>query len=646
MKSNSIFRRHLCFSFAFLASLTFVNAGLVRPAGANDNPTAADALKLKPTQSRVEYDTPPIADQEKCTVKTLNTSAARGWLVLDPDGILLRRFLDTNQDNKLDRWCYYKNGVEVYRDIDENFNGVADQHRWLGTSGIRWGIDKDEDGAIDQWRMISAEEVTAEIVAAIQDSDVKRFQRILLTEDELESLGLGEAQTEEIEQKLEAAQRNFNDFVRAQDAIDEDTSWLHFGGTRPGLIPAGTDGSTKDLMVYDNVAAIIESGGTHSQLSIGTLIRVGDTWRAIELPEEAIDGQASTNGGLFYQASLTRVEDETQPDIPSGVDTQSQELLEEYDEIDRQLAATTNRTEIARLNGRRADLLILLANAARDNDNRMNWIRQFADTVSGAYQTGEYPQGLAKLAEVERQLRNSRADKSYIAYVHYRYMNAVYTRDIQADDADLAKIQTEWLQSLSDFVKEYPSSEHAADAMLQLALAEEFAGEDQKAIAWYQQIVRSFPQTPVSEKATGAQRRLTSVDKVVEIRGESLEGDTIATRNYRGKVVVVHYWASWCQLCKDEFQVLKEMQAKYGRQGLVLIGINLDSDKQTANAQMEASPLPWPQLHEDGGLDGRLANELGIVTLPTMLLLDKQGKVVRRNMTAAELDNELRRLLR
>ena len=46
-------------------------------------------------------------------------------------------------------------GIEVYRDVDSNFNGKADEYRWLGTAGSRWGIDDNEDGRIDSWKTIS-----------------------------------------------------------------------------------------------------------------------------------------------------------------------------------------------------------------------------------------------------------------------------------------------------------------------------------------------------------------------------------------------------------------------------------------------------------------------------------------------------------
>ena len=54
---------------------------------------------------------------------------------------------------------------------------------------------------------------------------------------------------------------------------------VQFSGNKPGVVPAGTDGSTKDLRVYENVVAIVETAGKHGQVQIGTLVQVGDCWR-------------------------------------------------------------------------------------------------------------------------------------------------------------------------------------------------------------------------------------------------------------------------------------------------------------------------------------------------------------------------------
>lgn len=154
-------------------------------------PTIDQALKLTPVQKDVDYDIPAPGDIAKCTIKAEKVGGQTGWVVRSPSGQILRQFVDTNGNNVVDRWSYFKDGVEVYRDIDENFNGKADQHRWFNTSGSRWGLDPNEDGKINSWKIISPEEVTAEVVMAIRDKDTARFNRLLITEPEIKALGLG-----------------------------------------------------------------------------------------------------------------------------------------------------------------------------------------------------------------------------------------------------------------------------------------------------------------------------------------------------------------------------------------------------------------------------------------------------------------------
>ena len=139
-------------------------------------PTAAQALQLKPVQKDVEYDHARRRRNRKMhdqagEIRRQNRLGGEE----QPPGRCCAIFVDTNADNTVDQWSYYKDGVEVYRDIDSNHNGKADQCRWLNTAGTRWGFDKNEDRTIDVWQMISPEEVSAEVVAALRDADVARF---------------------------------------------------------------------------------------------------------------------------------------------------------------------------------------------------------------------------------------------------------------------------------------------------------------------------------------------------------------------------------------------------------------------------------------------------------------------------------------
>jgi thiol-disulfide isomerase/thioredoxin len=608
--------------------------------------TPEQALKLVPVQKDVAYDVPEPAEVAQCTIKAERTGTGTGWVVRDAAGVVLRRFIDSNGDDVVDTWCYYQNGIEVYRDIDSTHNGKADQHRWLNTAGSRWALDNDEDGRIDSWKAISAEEVTAEVVAALRQRDAERFARLLLTAEELKSLGLSDERTRELAQKLGAAKAQFAAVARQAQGISPKTVWLHFGGTQPGLVPAGTDGSTKDLLVYENVTCLVETDGKHGQVRIGTLAQVGSVWRLIEAPSLVDDGDAAAAGeaGNFFRTSLAKTPETTAPRIDAS-DEKLQKLLAELEALDK---ATSNNAALdvqIRAHEKRGDILEQLAEASSDPKDKAQWLQQLADTLSVAAQSGGYAKGVERLKELQEKVAADGTDPALAAYVKFRYLTADYGLSLQSPKADFAKIQTDWLKNLKEYVNDYPKSPDAAEALLQLAIAEEFAGQEDAALVWYRRIVTEFPSAAPAKKAAGAITRLDSVGKPIRLAGATTTGGNVNIDAYRGKVVLVHYWATWCEPCLADLAKIKELYAKYGRAGFAPIGVNLDTSRSDAVSYLEQHKLPWPQLYEPGSLDGRLANELGILTLPTMLLLDRKGRVVNRNIHATELENEVKKYL-
>ncbi|MGE3821068.1 MAG: TlpA family protein disulfide reductase, partial [Isosphaeraceae bacterium] len=93
-------------------------------------------------------------------------------------------------------------------------------------------------------------------------------------------------------------------------------------------------------------------------------------------------------------------------------------------------------------------------------------------------------------------------------------------------------------------------------------------------------------------------------------------------------------------------QLLKVYQ-KYQGQGFEILGVNLDNDREDLDAFLKENPLPWAQIFEPGGIErSRFATEFGIIALPTMILVDGQGKVVNKNIrSAAELERQLEKTL-
>jgi thiol-disulfide isomerase/thioredoxin len=607
-------------------------------------PTPQEALSLIPVQKDVAYDLPAKAEIATCTVDVETAGGLSGWVVRTEAGQLLRRFLDTNGDNKVDQWCYYKDGIEVYRDIDGDFNGKADQYRWLGTAGTRWGIDRDEDGRIDAWKVISAEEVTAELVAALRDRDAERFRLLLLSPQELASLGLGSRQAAELEERIAAAARQFAAEAARQRVVTAKSEWVHFGANRPGVIPAGTDGSTKDLVVYDNVTAVVETEKKHGQLVVGTLVRVGEAWRLIDLPRSLQAEGSAPAVGYFFQASFAaRPEADALPPAASQISPELRRLAEDLERLDKEIVAA-KPAEQSKLHARRADLLERMVATAPPADRTL-WIKQYAETVAAAVQAGAFPDGVARLQKLLESVPQEKDAAELVPYVKFRLMTAQYHLGFSQPDADLEKVHREHQEQLQQFVHDYPQSPDAAEAMLQLAISAELAGKTNEALDWFRRIAKDFPDSDLRAKAQGAQRRLEAVGKPLPLAGKTLDGRSLDLASLKGKVVLVHYWATWAEPCLADLATIKALFAKYGNQGFVPVGVNLDGDPKQALEYVRQQRLAWPHLYEAGGLDSPLASQLGVLTLPTMLLIGKDGRVVHRNLSAAELDAELKKLL-
>ena len=90
--------------------------------------------------------------------------------------------------------------------------------------------------------------------------------------------------------------------------------------------------------------------------------------------------------------------------------------------------------------------------------------------------------------------------------------------------------------------------------------------------------------------------------------------------------------------------LLRDFYAKKGGRDFDIIGVCLDDDPAAAKQYLAQNKFPWKQIYETGGLDGRLANEMGVITLPLMILVDQKGNVANQNVHVAELDAELAKL--
>ncbi len=110
-----------------------------------------------------------------------------------------------------------------------------------------------------------------------------------------------------------------------------------------------------------------------------------------------------------------------------------------------------------------------------------------------------------------------------------------------------------------------------------------------------------------------------------------LEGEPISLADYRGKVVLLDFWAVWCGPCIGEMSNVKGVYEKYHAKGFDVIGISLDKDEAVLREFIKENRLPWRQIFDGGGWSGPLVEKYGVRGIPAPFLLDREGKVISVN---------------
>jgi thiol-disulfide isomerase/thioredoxin len=136
-------------------------------------------------------------------------------------------------------------------------------------------------------------------------------------------------------------------------------------------------------------------------------------------------------------------------------------------------------------------------------------------------------------------------------------------------------------------------------------------------------------------------KQLAMVGKELDIKGPTLDGKELDWKSYRGKIVLVDFWATWCKPCMDELPNVQKMYKLYHDRGFEVVGISLDKNREALDNFMEKKKLPWKCIYDMKDGKFPLAERYEVDAIPLAILVDKEGRVISMNARGPELERLL-----
>lgn len=178
----------------------------------------------------------------------------------------------------------------------------------------------------------------------------------------------------------------------------------------------------------------------------------------------------------------------------------------------------------------------------------------------------------------------------------------------------------------------------------------EIFNDSPKATELFQKLQAEFPETSVgktmqatldaikaNEKVKEMQRKLMVGSKFPDFEEKDTNGKSISVASYKGKVVLIDFWATWCPGCLAELPNVLKVYEKYNSKGFEVIGVSLDKDLKKLTDFVKARNVPWRQYFDEPSTQ-KLAQRYIISTIPATYLVNQEGVIIGKDLRGPELE--------
>ncbi len=227
----------------------------------------------------------------------------------------------------------------------------------------------------------------------------------------------------------------------------------------------------------------------------------------------------------------------------------------------------------------------------------------------------------ARLDRVEKSLMSDSnlTEKQRFSLRQNDVERAAHGREAEGEAASLA----EYEKGVRALQKEFP---HQPE-VLQMLLTVASNSEGDKARALFKEITNSSASDEVKATAAGQLKKLDAVGKPVALQFTAVDGREVDLAKWKGKVVLIDFWATWCGPCVGEVPHVVAAYDKLHPKGFEIVGISLDREKSSLTQFVADHSMAWPQFFDGQYWQNKYARQFGIESIPEMWLVDKQGNL-------------------
>ena len=128
-----------------------------------------------------------------------------------------------------------------------------------------------------------------------------------------------------------------------------------------------------------------------------------------------------------------------------------------------------------------------------------------------------------------------------------------------------------------------------------------------------------------------------------DLAGKAVDGTPIKLSDFKGRVVAIVFWGTWCAPCMQMIPHEREMVAKYADKPFTLLGINVHDDERTLKQTLKREKITWPTIHD--GMDAAITMQWGVRTFPTAYIIDHKGVIRHKDITPFQLESAVAALV-